>query len=80
MVTSVGNEVVNDWGRRYDVIRSDDADRHDVISVCYDRRDSHSNHRIEVAGRQGIREVPDVVGEERMHQSEVGAKRGFNEV
>src|SRR5579864_283351 len=80
MVTSVGNEVVVDGGRRYDVIGSNDADRHDVISVCYDRRASHGNHRIEVAGGQGIREIPDVVREEGVHQSEVRAKRGFNEV
>ena len=40
----------------------------------------HGDHRVEVARRQRVVEIADVVGEKRLHQREIGAQRGLEQV
>ena len=43
-------------------------------------RGGHRHHRIEIAGRQRIAQVAEIVGEECLHQREIGAQRDFEQI
>ena len=80
MVISVCDEIVDERRRRHHVIGRDHAHRHDVLGVDDDGVGRHRDHRIEVARGERVGQVADVVGEERLHQREVGAQRRLQQV
>ena len=55
------------------MVGRNDANRHDMVSRGDYGRAGHGHYRIEIARRQGVREIPDVVGKERMNQRKVRA-------
>ena len=56
------------------MIRRNQPHRHNVLG-CHDRRiRRHRNDRIEVSRSQDVREVPEIVGKERIDQREVGVQ------
>src|SRR4029078_2830368 len=62
------------------MVRRNDANRHDMVSRGDHGCAGHGHHGIEVACRQGVREIPDVVGKERMNQSKVCSVPGLEKV
>ncbi len=73
-------EVVHERRRRDDVIRTDDAGRDDVVGLDDHGIGGHRDHRVEIARGQRVREVAEVVGEERVDEREVRAQCGLDEV
>src|SRR5262244_3146125 len=74
-ISGVGDEVVDDWCRRHDMIRRDHADGNDVVGAGDDSASGHCDHRIEIASSEGIAEVAQIVGDERLDQGEVRSER-----
>ena len=62
------------------MIGRDHADGNDVVSAGDDGSGGHCDHRIEVAGGEGVAEVAQIVGEERLQQGKVGAQAGLQEI
>jgi hypothetical protein len=62
------------------VIGRQHADRDDVVRTDNDRVGRHRDHRIEIAGRQRVAQVSQVIGQECLHQRKVGAQRGFEQI
>ena len=59
------------------MIGRDHADRNNVVGAGDHDVSCHGHDRIEVAGRQRVAQIADIVRKESLHQSEVGAERGF---
>ena len=74
------DDVVDDGSRCDDVVRRDDADGNDVLRVDDDRVCGHCHERIEVARREGVAEIAQVIGNERVHEREIGAERRLEQV
>ena len=62
------------------MIRRDDADRHDVLRGDDDGVGRHRHDRIEVAGRQRVLKIAEIVGQERVNQREVGMQRRLQQI
>ena len=78
MISPVRNEIIDQRPRRYDVIRRDDADRHNVLRGDDDGIGSHGHHRIEIARGERVLKIAQIVGEKRMDQREVGCSAVSN--
>src|SRR4029079_18540272 len=72
MASALGDEVVDERGRRDDMVRRDQADGNDVVGGDDHGIGGHGDHRIEVATGQRVGEIAQVVGHEGMDQREVG--------
>jgi hypothetical protein len=57
-----------------------DADRDDIVRTDNDGVGRHRDHRIEIARRQRVAQVPQVIGQECLHQRKVGAQGGFEQI
>src|SRR4029077_10126456 len=51
-----------------------------MLRVDDDRLRGHGDHRIEIARRQRVREVAEIVGQKRLHQREIRGKRRVQQV
>ena len=75
----VRDEVIDQGAGRHDMVGRDDADRNDVFGGDDDGVGRHRHHRIEIARRQGVGEVAGIIGQECVHQREIGAQRGLQQ-
>ena len=76
----IGDEVIDDGCRRHHMVGRDHADRNDVVGAGDDGVGGHRDDRIEIAGCQRIAQIAEIVGQESLHEREVGAERGFKQI
>src|SRR5262245_48969363 len=57
MALLIGDEVIDNWRRRHNVIRGDDPHRNDVLCRHDNGVRRHGEHRIEIASSKGIGQV-----------------------
>src|SRR3981081_1719740 len=70
----VDDEIIDErcWG--HDMVGRYDTDWNDMLGCDNDRIGCHGHDRIEVAGRQRIGEIAEVVGQKRVDQRKIRAK------
>src|SRR5271167_3369729 len=78
--SKVLDEIVDDWRRRYDVIRREYPDRNDMVGAGNHRIGGHRDHRIEIAGGQRVAQIAGVIGEKVLHESEIRTQRDFEQI
>src|SRR6516164_10743069 len=76
MVSALGYEIVDEWGRRDDVIGSDQSHGNDILGRDNHSVGRHRHHGIEVARGERVGEVAEIVGKEGVDQREVRVQRG----
>src|SRR4051794_23344651 len=76
----IRNEVVDDGSRSDNVVRRYHSDRNDIVSVCNDGGARHRHHWIEIASSECIAEIAHVIRQESLHESEIGAQSGFDQI
>src|SRR3974377_970958 len=79
-ISQIGNEVVNDRTGCQNVGRGDDADRNDMLGTNDDGFGSHRHHRIEIASRQRIAQITEVIGKKSLQQRKVRTQRGLEQI
>src|SRR5262245_14421132 len=79
-ISCVGDEVVDDWSRRHDMIWRDHTDGHDIVGTGDHSPGGHSDYRIEIASGQRIAQIAQIVGDERLHQGKVRSERDLEQI
>src|SRR5271165_6000222 len=74
------DDVIDQGRRGYDMVWRDHADGYDVFRLDDDRVGRCGDHGIEVARRQRVGEVAQVIAHERMNECIVGAERDLEQV
>src|SRR4051812_3627772 len=76
----IGDEVIDQRRRRPDVIRGDQPDRNDIFGARDHGAGRERDNRIEVARRERIAQVAEIVREERLYEGEVGTQRELEQI
>src|SRR5262245_5444584 len=80
MASPIGDQIVDDRGRGYDMIGCDHTHRYNVIRGYDNRVRGHGDHRVEIARSQRVGEIAGVIGKKGVHECEIGAQRGFQQI
>src|SRR5918993_894361 len=80
MASAFRDEVVDDRRGRHDMVRRDDAHRHDVLRLDDHGLRSHRHQWVEVARRKGVLKITQIVGDEGVHEREVGAQGRLQQI
>src|SRR5271166_2116701 len=80
MVSSLRDNVIHQGSRGDDVVGRDHADGYDLFRGDDDGRGGHRDHRVEVARRERISQVAQVIAHERMNERKVGVQRSLQQI
>src|SRR6516165_11686675 len=79
-VSRIGDEEIDDWCGRHDMIWRNHANRHYVVRIADNFCACHCYHWVEVARRERVDEIAQIIGQEGVHEREVRRQRRFDEV
>ena len=74
------NDVIDQRSGSYDMVRRNDADRHDMVRIDNDRIGGCRHQRVEVARRQRVGQVAEVIANQRVNERIVRADRRLQQV
>src|SRR6187551_2633221 len=73
-------EEIDDGSGCHNVVRRNDPYRNNVVGAGNDSVGSHRDDRVEIAGGQRVTQIADIIGQESLHQREVGPQRGLKQI